>query len=557
MAVTVEDLVQLAFPPGTRLLAGSSGLHREVVWARSLRPRPPAFETLEGGELALISTAHLSLLRGSLSLSHVVGRLASVGVAAVAVQGDVDPKSVETAERLGIPLIQLPVGVSLVEIERGAIATIVDRQAELQRRASDIYRDLAQLTFEQRGLQAVVDRLAEMTGRSVSIEDDQFLLQFAASGVGVPHPEQLDLRDAQREIGEWVHGVPMSSTQPPVARFAVAGGRLARFVAPIITQEGVAGYLSIVGAASALTDLDRLAAGRAAAVCAMEVAKEAAVGEAEARLRGDLLDQLLSLGVEGDQAVLGKAGRLGYDLSLPSLVLAFRAEMRPSSGADAPSAGADRVRARLESLVRVEMSRREQKALVALRGNNVVVVVPVRSSRPDQSGGEMAEEMRRRFEETLSGWWVAAGVGRSTHAGANLATSYREAEEALDIGVRIHGRSSTTFFGDLGIMRLLAQVRSLSELEGFHGEMLGKLEDHDRRAGGELLRSLEAFFQCHGNLSRTAELLCLHRNSLLYRLQRIREITGHDMDDPETRLSLQVAIKVRRMLEAERGRGAR
>ncbi|MHB8992490.1 MAG: helix-turn-helix domain-containing protein [Chloroflexota bacterium] len=55
-------------------------------------------------------------------------------------------------------------------------------------------------------------------------------------------------------------------------------------------------------------------------------------------------------------------------------------------------------------------------------------------------------------------------------------------------------------------------------------------------------------------MTRTAEYLSLHRNSLLYRLQRLAEISGHDMEDPETRLSLQVALKVRQLLEAERNR---
>jgi|GEM_PF-4206640 len=67
-----------------------------------------------------------------------------------------------------------------------------------------------------------------------------------------------------------------------------------------------------------MTEVDRQAAGRGAAVCAVEVAKEAAVVEAEARLRGDLLDQLLSGDAQGDQLLLGKARRLGYDPTLPS-----------------------------------------------------------------------------------------------------------------------------------------------------------------------------------------------------------------------------------------------
>lgn len=556
MAVTVEDLLQLALPPGTVVVAGSSGLQRDVVWARSLRPRPPAFESLEGGELALLSSAHLSLVPGSLTLANVVTRLARVGVAAVGVLGEVDRDAAEAADDLGIPLLQLPSGTSLAEVERAAIATVVDKQAELQRKASEIHRHLAQLTFEERGLQAVVEQLAAISAKSVAIEDDQFRLLFAAAGPGLPHPESLDLPAGGRLVEEWVRTVPLSSMQPPVGRFPVSGTPLSRFVAPIPARDGVAGYLSVIGPDSELTELDRLSAGRGAAVCAVEVAKEAAVGEAEARLRGDLLDQLLSEPLESSQALLGKARRLGYDPSLPTLVLAFRVEARGRSREVVPLGSMERARRHLEAAVKVALSRREARSLVASRGGTTVVALvsfPA-APGPEQARG-VAEEIRAQAEATLDGYSVAVGVGRPGRPGIRLAVAYREAESALSIGTRVGGPSSTTYFGDLGILRLVAQVDSHSELESFCEEMLGKLEEHDRRTGGELLKTLEALFLCNGNLSRTAEHLSLHRNSLLYRLQRAEDIGGHDLDDPETRLSLQVALKVRQLIDAERGRG--
>jgi PucR family transcriptional regulator, purine catabolism regulatory protein len=550
MAVTVEDLLQLALPQGTEVVGGRAGLKRQVVWARSLRPRPPAFESLEGGEMALLSSVQLSMLQESMTLAYVVQRLAEVGVAAIAVLGEVDGEAIQAADALAIPLIKLPSGCSLVEVERSAIATVVDRQAELQARASEIHRQLAQITFEERGLQAVVDRLAEITHRSVAIEDEQFRVQFAAAAPGLPHPDEVKLRAGKEAIEAWIATVVLSGAQPPVAKFPIAGTELARFVAPIPARDGVAGYLSAIGDPSSLTELDRLAVGRGAAVCAVEVAKEAAIGEAEARVRGDLLDQLLSDGMDTDQAVLGKARRLGYDPSLPSLVMAFRLEAR-ERGATA-FRGVERARRQLESAVRVELTRREARSLVASRGASIVAVIPLQLAPNDQAALDLAEGIRGRAEVALDGWRVAAGVGRPAQSHGGLVTTYREAEGALSIGIRVNGPSSTTYFGSLGILRLLAQVGSGAELESFRHEMLGKLEEHDKKASGELLKTMEALFQCHGNLSRTAEQLSLHRNSLLYRLQRVEEISGLALDDAEVRLSLQVALKVRQLLEAER-----
>jgi purine catabolism regulator len=64
-----------------------------------------------------------------------------------------------------------------------------------------------------------------------------------------------------------------------------------------------------------------------------------------------------------------------------------------------------------------------------------------------------------------------------------------------------------------------------------------------------LLETVEVYLACNGNLSEAARRLHLHRNSLLYRLHHIRDLLGHDLDNPELRLALQLALKGRRVLE--------
>ncbi|HET7771977.1 MAG TPA: helix-turn-helix domain-containing protein, partial [Chloroflexota bacterium] len=70
----------------------------------------------------------------------------------------------------------------------------------------------------------------------------------------------------------------------------------------------------------------------------------------------------------------------------------------------------------------------------------------------------------------------------------------------------------------------------------------------DLRTGQNYVETLETYFACHGNLSQTAQRLHHHRNSLLYRIGRIQEICGVDLEDAEARLSLQVALKARRLI---------
>ena len=117
------------------------------------------------------------------------------------------------------------------------------------------------------------------------------------------------------------------------------------------------------------------------------------------------------------------------------------------------------------------------------------------------------------------------------------------------MAVRLDERTPL-YFGDLSVYRLLLQLEGNPELEAFCQETLGPLLSYE--GGGDLVETLEAFFDRLGNLSQTAEKLFIHRNSLLYRMERIAQLTGLDLDNPDTRLTVHLALKVRKMLRPAR-----
>jgi purine catabolism regulator len=125
--------------------------------------------------------------------------------------------------------------------------------------------------------------------------------------------------------------------------------------------------------------------------------------------------------------------------------------------------------------------------------------------------------------------------------------SYREARDAVRLGLLVLGPRQVARAADLGVYRLLLRLRDSGELEEFCRSTLGPLIGEER-TGGALLETLEVFFACNGNLSEAARRLNLHRNSLIYRLNRAHELLGQDLEDPEVRLALQLALKARRVL---------
>jgi purine catabolism regulator len=146
---------------------------------------------------------------------------------------------------------------------------------------------------------------------------------------------------------------------------------------------------------------------------------------------------------------------------------------------------------------------------------------------------------------------VFSGIGRPAGELPFWKDSYREASQALSMAARLR-EQKPLYFADLSVYRLLFQLEGNPELEAFCREALGPLLEYE--GGGDLLETLEAFCERLGNLSQTAEKLFIHRNSLLYRMERIAQIAGLDMNNPDTRLSVHLALKVRKMLFPAKGK---
>jgi DNA-binding PucR family transcriptional regulator len=108
-----------------------------------------------------------------------------------------------------------------------------------------------------------------------------------------------------------------------------------------------------------------------------------------------------------------------------------------------------------------------------------------------------------------------------------------------DAGVR----SSVLFYEQLGSYRLLAEVSDLGSVDRFIDEWLGPLIAYDQRHGADFVRTLTSYLECRGSYDATAAALFVHRNTLKYRLRRIKEVSDRDLKDGDTLFNLQLATR--------------
>lgn len=508
--ITVRDVLRLSLPTGTEVFAGASGVAHQVTWVATLRATPPAFANLRGGELALIPVAAALALDANLTLASLVQRLADVPIAGIIAVGDVTEEARTAADNARMPLLRLPDETNLREVEREIQRLIGDYEAQLERRAAQLASQLTQRSLSGGGLAGLLDVLAERTGHSLGC--------YNAIGETRVVRGRGSARVALQTLRPTTAGAANHLGQSVWVQALGAGGERL-------------GFLAIAG--SELDDWDRLAVQQGAQAIALELAKEQAVLAAEERLRGDFVHAVLMGAPTDSEALLRRGQELGYDLRLPHAALLCAV----NGNGDASNRAVVLLNAGLNALgIAAPTMRRDDSALCYL---------PIRE--PGPRARELAERLRTRIATEAPS--VVLAIGKEANTVQSWSRSLREAEQALLIGRELLDTSHVLDFGDLGVYRLLLLLRESPELWEFYRSTLAPLADYDRAQHAELLKTLEAFFENLGNLARTAEALHVHRNTLIYRIARINEISGLNIDDAEERLALWLALKSHRVLQ--------
>ncbi|MBK8027891.1 MAG: helix-turn-helix domain-containing protein [Chloroflexi bacterium] len=541
--ITVEDVRKLALPLGTRVAAGEGLLQsRLVVWATVIYSDETSL-TKVGHEAELILVTPAESSSGQRLRDVDVVRWASEQQASAVVLHDApSATAVAEANAYGIPILVLPPGSRVRVVEKAVVSLLVDHKGQLERRGTQIYRQLTQITSRNEGMAELVNEMARLTNKSIIIQDKRLQVIFSTvqpQFVAFWDEVEAFLRKLDNLPVEMQDRLRVSELENPVLMQGLPSTGIARYIAPVVTKEIGRGYLSIIGFDSELDEIDLLVAEHGAAACAIEMAKAKAISDAEKRLRGTFLDRLL-FGDVSQQEALQQGERLEHDMSRPhiAIVLKWQGEKTASMR-------------RLETIVNTVVSNTKAHALVWQREkeNEVIVFLAVEEHDAVGNGMKLARIFPSEVQRQYPGYHVAVGVGQPASDVANWRRSHGEAVQARDLAVRLHS-DTPLYIGDLGVYQLLIRLNDKERLMNFCEQTLGSLIDYDMRQHADLVKTLEAFFQCHGNLSETAKQLIVHRNTLLYRMNRINEIAGVDLDRPEIRLAFHLALTIRRLLSA-------
>ncbi|MGW3179363.1 helix-turn-helix domain-containing protein [Kitasatospora sp. NPDC001119] len=374
------------------------------------------------------------------------------------------------------------------------------------------------------------DRLTDLVLRGAEVPD-------VAAAVAALLGGEIAVLDAE--------GEPLAGRSAPAAELAEAvaasraEGRSVRhreqWVCAVLAGHDALGTMVLRGRPD-LDDADRRLFERASVVTALLLLLRRSVAETENRIRGDLLTDLLTAPERDPAGLTARGRRLGVDLARPHLVLVAE-----------PADGKTDERGRLAGAARRYLF--GSRGVSAEHAETVVLLTPVESGSGSGSGGAVGagdpEETARQAAERLArlaGFPVTVGAGRPAAGPSALAASYGEGLRCLR-ALRVLGRAgegaSARALGFLGVL-----LGDGHDVDGFVGATLGPLLAYDARRGTELVRTLRAYFDCGGSLTRAKDELHVHVNTVVQRLDRVEALLGRDWNQPERSLELQLALRL-------------
>lgn len=526
----VSDVLSNQHFERARLCAGASGTGREVTWVHVVDQPDPA-NWVKPGQLVL-STGHAFIgdPRRQLEIVEELDRTGVSGlVLAVPAYFSTFPEvMVEAADRLGLPLIELPWEVPFVDVTEALHRIVLSEQTKVVEASEEIHRKLTRAAVSFRGLQDLAEALGTLLRRAVIIEasegsllahhrrdeaEDEVRAVTIATGRRAPayldYLERLGLQQALRE------------TDGPMRVPSSDDGRIAaRVVCPVKLLSETVGYVWIIEGETSLTDLDLRAAEHAATVAALHISHQRELWQTEQRLGSTLVDTLLGLRGAPESGLLERA-RLeglteGSSWRLVQLVLAL-----PLPLEEAGLRARDQVASRLRSRLLDEGG----FGLVTTNLGFVIAIAPERA-QVDRVIGDLG----------LAGATVLVSAkGTSLN---DVRKRYLELQEMLP---HVHA-PGVHYHDDYLLPRVLAGEKQ-AQLE-LTRRMLGGLRDV--RGGDTLLCTLKELCASGFQLNLAACQLGIHISTLRYRLERLDDLLGHDLGDPTTRFLLQLSFAILR-----------
>lgn len=550
MGIMLKELLRMSCFKDSKLVAGNVKNRNINVEGITVIEVPDIVDWINGGELLL--TSFYTIDKDIEAQKSLISGLAKKGAAAIVIKisrflSEIPQEVIDVANKLDFPIIQISGSTKYIDIMYPVMGEIFNDQVNKLNYYKTCHKKFSELSLKMKGISSVAKTLGDLIENPVVIFDSEL------NPIAWNKKEYKNIKIEGEEFkSSLIKGYPFYNIK---IKGPTTNEEDFIMLEPIQVLNEIRGYLGVHELNKEMEDLDFIAFESAANTLRLEMLKDVAVNEVELKYKGELMEDLISGNFQDIEDIYDKSSILGWDLKRKFIVVLVniaKYEQHIKCKKNLTEGLHMLIQRTLKIIDRVAYHYTNDYISIK-KGDNVIILWPVEEEFDIRSTNNTIKEFGRKVQKGVNDEFpeveLSIGIGNIAQDINVINKSYTEAVDAVKIGSTIFGSAPIITFEELGIYKLLCRYENREELERFVHPALLNLRNYDKETNNQLVETLEIYLSCNQNAVKTAEELFIHYKTMLYRLNRIKEIMQLDIEDRSYMLEIEVGLKILRIID--------
>lgn len=539
----LKEFLEMDLMKSSTLLVGENSLDN-VITNVNVMVDPDIIDWVDEGEFLLTTGYFFKItdVDGQLELIRSIHekKLSGIGIKVAPYLESLDDRVVELAKDLEFPIIELDYNVSFTDIMTPIFRHIFEKQTSIIKTVESIHNDTMDVVLKGGGIKEIIEVLERSLFNPVMVIDYQF--DDIVYNVNSKYPYQT-FGDG---IKKYLKGLASkkAKVKKHLDKITIDNEEIQRIFLPIIAKNNVMGYIVLFGYNKAISDFDIVNGESAASTIALDFLKKLSVQEVENKYKAEFFEDLISLDDKRKEKAINKAGYYKFTREGNYNVISIRLINEDEENSD----DFDQFVAKARYLIDLSCVKAQKNYLISEIGKTINIIFQwTNKDIVTKEYMEIVATIESILVKKMGFDNYRIGIGRIYDRIDDVSSSLNDAQKSIEASLTYIDRKIVDF-ESLGIFKIFCQDNLKDELVKFYEATIMPLVEYDRKRDTELVKSLEIYFEVNGNLKKMSEELFTHYNTVLYRINRIQEITKLNLNDEHDRFNLHTALKIMKIL---------
>ncbi len=537
----LSELMNLPIFFGTSLVAGAQGLNREVNTV-NMMDAPDIIHFLKQNELLVTTAFHFKDdLKSLLSLIEEMEKqgCSGLGIKTKRFLQEIPVEAINLANKLNFPLLELPVETSLGDIVNKSLSHILDIRTNELHQAMETHQQFTDQIMSGQGIQKIIDNVSTLTQLPVYLLNNH-LMPMSITDRTSPLFSQLETL--------LYKGFSFHLSAKSLSTFTLLDEKQHTITLfPVYTHKQYH-YLCILGFIPLTDRATILTIKQASNVIAFELMKENALKQNKRRIQNEFFtnfvngtfstsDEIMSrgkeFGLKSGQRYLCAVGEISEE-DKKRVFLQYQTEIEF-----------------IYDTIEFEIQNSHEKIHLFTMDQTFILLLELNSGwkEIEQSFIRLLKRIQMKVsvhhQKDLS-----FGISMYAEELTQVTVSYKEAKDALYHGNMSGKKQFIELYQPKKVPEILRLV-PYEQLKKFYDDTFQSFTDETKKDHQVLLHTLSVFLETHCQLSETAKRLYVHRNTVIYRLEKCEEIIGRSLKEPDETLRLRLAFRIKALIQGQ------